>query len=112
MRELGPGDFVETSRDYQTLEHERWLWDVHGSMGAAQATVRAEFVAITHAGSERALRLTAGHLLFLKKQGAEAPRMSPAGDASVGDEVLVRSPTRKDELVAAKVTSVETVMDF
>ena len=110
--ELGPSTVLESSRDFHALEHDRWLWDVHGSLGTAQAAVRAEFLALTHAASDRALRVTESHFVFAKKQGALEARMVPASAVSVGDELLVRHPEKPGELMPSRVTGIETVLDF
>ena len=38
VQKLG-GATIDTSPDFQTLQGDPWLWDVHASMGAQQGTV-------------------------------------------------------------------------
>jgi len=109
VEEMG-GVMVETSADFNSIHYDRWLWDVHASMGAAQATVQAEFLSITHRESDRRLRITPDHLLFMSKNG-EKPQMSPASKLSVGDTIFARSPEKAVKLIPSTVTGIDVVMD-
>merc|ERR550537_1300069 len=102
---------IDTSQDFRTVQMDRWLWDVHASMGPQQATVEAEFLSITHVASKRPLRITADHLLFMSKNGGE-PQMLPARDLSVGDTVFARNFVKSGELLPSTVTDIDTVMDL
>lgn len=104
------GATIDTSMDFSSLQMDRWLWDVHASMGTEQATVEAEFLSITHAASSHRLRISPDHFLFMSKSDGD-PRMLPARDLSIGDTVFVRSFVKSGELVTSTVTSIETVTD-
>lgn len=109
LQEMGSAT-IDTSTDSQTLRWDRWLWDVHASMGSDQAKVHAEFLSITHSASSRPLRISAEHWLFMTKN-EEAPQMLPARDLAVGNTVFSRSPTKSGVLVPSTVTSIDIVMD-
>jgi len=105
------GATIDTSADFQSLRTDRWLWDVHASMGAEQATVEAEFLSISHLASSQPLRISPNHFLFMSKSNGD-PQMLPARDLSIGDTVFARNFNKSGELMPSTVTNIETVTDL